>query len=130
MAAITFAGAIELELRALAGTQRLVDLSRAADPGETEVTARTIRFAQNAAAKCEAKLGSIGAFDDADATIGDRQALDWATRWAWLMMRGAFAMAGDIDVSAERRELLQELDDLRMARVQEAAVPQVADTHD
>lgn len=129
MAAVTFAERIEIELRGLVGTQRLVDMSNAADPGTTENTTRTSAFSRNAAAWVATSLGDVGEFDDTDLVAGDQEALQLGVRWAWLMYRTAFQRVEAPDATDERRELRAELEHMQAVRVSEASVPQIAKDH-
>lgn len=127
MATCTLAARIAIDLRLLTATQRVINASGGPGEGTSEVTTRTAAHARMAAGKVQSVLGDVGSYDDTDGTIGDQEALQWACRWAWKQMSVGFQMQPDDALPQSDAQMLQELADLRAARVDEAAEPVVYD---
>lgn len=123
MATVTFPVKIGLDLVLLVADQTLIDLSRQRDSTATELSTRTVRTTEHAAAKVESVLGDVGSYDDTDQTIGDLAALDIGTRLALLRYSQVYTLTLTADGVSYIGEIKDELDELAEQRRQEAGTP-------
>lgn len=123
MAACTFAVRIAADLALLIPAQRLIVLSKGPDTGTTEVTTRTAAMAQIAAGTWVGKMGSPGAYDDSDGTVGDQTARSWGARYAKYLMADAFQLEPDPSAESTEARLMAELEDLAAGERQYLATP-------
>lgn len=123
MAACTFAVRIAVDLRLLIPEQRIINMSRGPDAGTTEVTTRTAAICEVAAATYESRMGSAGAFDDSDSTVGDQKARSWGTRYAKHLFMDAFMPDPDPSAEGTETRLMAELEQHReMAIIENADI--------
>ena len=123
MASVTFSAKIVLDLALLVADQTIIDLSRQRDSTAGQLTTRTVRVSEHAAAAVEAKLGTVGAFDDTDQAIGDLAALDIGTRLALLRYSQVYPLTFTDAGTAMISEIKTELEDLAASRRQEQGTP-------
>lgn len=135
MALCTLAARVVVDLAALVPAQALINRSLGPGPGTSENTTRTAAMAAMAARRWVARM--LGGTDpgalwnDADATVGDTRASDWATRYAWHLYRSAFQTVPDPLMAQEGKALSDELEMYAAQAVQEASEAEVvADTDD
>lgn len=127
MAACTFAARLVIEFRLLVPAERITALSRGTSGGTSEVTTRTTAFADHAAAIWTSRMGSPGAYDDSDGTVGNQTAKAWGTRYMMRLYRDAFAL-GSVDGGlAGDADLMEELENHRQMEAAYNADPVVYD---
>lgn len=129
MAAATFAERIALDLALLVADATIIDLSRQRDGTAGQLTTRTVRVTEMAAAKVESVLGDVGAYDDTISTQGDQAALDVGIRMALYYYSQIYTLTLTDAGVAALENLLEELDTLAKRRRQANATP-VVDTLD
>lgn len=127
MAACTFAARLEIEFRLLVPAERITALSRGTSGGTSEVTSRTTAIAGIAAGVWSANIGTPGAYDDTDGTVGNQTAKAWGVRYMMHLYRDAFALA-DLDVQpASSKDLMAELELYRGMEVANESTPVIYD---
>lgn len=123
MAAATFAERIALDLQAMIPSQRMIALTQGPDAGTSENTTRTAAFAQIAAGTWLSKMGSPGAYDDSDGTVGDQVARSWGVRYAKHLLRDAFQLSEPDFSDQNEARLMAELEELALGEREYAATP-------
>ncbi len=126
MAACTFAQRLVVDLGVLLASATVIDLSRQRDATATENTARTARVAQLAAAKIESRLGSAGAYDDADGTVGDQKWIDLGLRLAVLYYSQIYSLVLTEAGTGYLASVLEELEMYSEVLRQEASLGIIA----
>ena len=126
MATVTFPVKIGLDLVLLVADKTLIDMSRQRDSTATELTTRTVRVTEIAAAVVEGKLGDVGSFDDTDQTVGDLSALDLGIRIALLRYSQFYTLTMTEAGVAFIGLWKSDLEDIAAQRRQEAMTPIVA----
>lgn len=119
MATCTFGVRIGVDLAVIIASPTLIDASRQRVTTATEDTTRTARVCVLAAKKVESVLGAVGSYDDADATIGDQDALEIGIRIALHLYLHAYSMVQTAETNALWQDLLKELRELAEKRVAE-----------
>lgn len=128
MATATLAERVAIDLRLLIPAQRMIAMTQGPDGGATEDTDRTDAFSQMAAAKWVSRMGDAGNFDDADGTVGDQTARQWATEYAKSLMSEAYQMVVPDTAEQTRARLTKELEEHRMTAIDATVAPVLYDT--
>jgi hypothetical protein len=123
MAAATYAERIALDLQAMVPSQRMIALTQGPDAGTSENTTRTAAFAQIAAGTWVGKMGSPGAYDDSDGTVGNQVARSWGVRYAKHLLRDAFQLSEPDFSDQNESRLMAELEELAAGEREYAATP-------
>lgn len=123
MAAATFAERIAIDLRLLIPTQRMIALTQGPDAGTSEDTDRTAAFSEIAAGTWVGKMGSPGAYDDSDGTVGDQTARSWGVRYAKHLLRDAFQLSEPDFSDQNEARLMAELEELAAGEREYTATP-------
>lgn len=120
MASCTFGARIAVDLAIIIASPTVIDASRQRVTTATEDTTRTARVCVLAAKKVESVLGSVGLYDDADATIGDQDALEIGIRIAthlYLYQHSLIQTPATLELWRGLLSELRELADKRCAEV-------------
>lgn len=119
MAVCTFGARLVVDFAVIIADATIIDASRQRVTTATQDSARTARVCTVAAKKVESVLGSVGSYDDADATVGDQDALELGIRVALHLYLHAYSLIQTSETNTLWQDLMKELKELAEKRVSE-----------